>query len=241
MPSNYYQIVEMLSRDFTTEKIMIPLAELISANSKDECLKLSKKHDDLDIIPFVQKEAITGYWDKRKMRIVPLSPKHIITNSTTILHLIDLFDSHEFFFVMSGPEVVGFVHRSDLNNDLLKIPFYILLQSLESLLLEKLSLSINDVQQLSDNARVKQITDQHMLKMEGDMHIDSVQGLYLSEILEISKNREVLNLSGSMKHLLEDFRNRVSHADRSLLNKPEEISYLKQVKDYCLTMLEQLT
>ena len=234
------QIINMLNNDFTVDKIMVPLEHLILADTKEKCIEQARQHEDLDIIPFVQKGSITGYWDKHQNRIVPLSPRHITTSSTNIFDLIDVFTAQQFFFVMSGTEIVGYVHRVDLNNDLIKIPFYILLQSLESFLLQNMQLELKDISLLKNKERVSSITSKHLEKQKRDINLESVQGLYLSEILEISIKKGMINLPLPMKHDLEDFRNRVSHADRSLLNNLDEIPRLKQMKDFCISVIKEI-
>jgi hypothetical protein len=237
MTTNFTQIINMLNNDFTVDKIMVPMEYLVLADTKEKCIERGRQHKDLDIIPFVQKGSITGYWDKNQNRIVPLSPKHITTSSTNIFDLIDVFTAQQFFFVMNGPEIVGYVHRVDLNNDLIKIPFYILLQSLESFLLQKMQLELKDISLLKNMERVRHIISIHHEKQERDINLEAVQGLYLSEILELSIQKGIIHLPLPMKHDLEDFRNRVSHADRTLLTSIDEIPKLKHLKDFCIKIL----
>jgi hypothetical protein len=228
------EIVDLLTREFTVEKIMISKSGLIIGDSPENCSKLSGQHPDFDIIPFSQNDVIMGYWEKKHKRIIPISPKDLITSSTDIFKLIDLFEKRMFYFVMKGTEITGYLHRVDLNNDLLKVPFYILLQSLESSLLEKLNLNTDEIKLLDSQSRVKQLLHWHKARQKKDIHMEGVHGLYLSEILELSIKRKILDISLPLKHDLEDFRNRVSHADKSLLNDISEIPRLIKIKDCCL-------
>jgi len=236
--TNYTQLIAMLARDFTVARIMIPLEHLVIVSSVDECVLVSERHIDLDVFPFIQKGAITGYWERGKAKIFPLTPKCIVTNSTTIFDLIDLLQKRHFYFVMEGSRIIGYVHRTDLNNDLLKIPFYILLQSLEASLLTRLDLKFSDLSLLQNKTRAQFLASMHNERKSKDIHLGSIQGLYLSEILEISIQRGVVEVPGKLKHLLEEFRNRVSHADKSLFQDSNDMVKLKEVKDYCINHLE---
>jgi hypothetical protein len=237
MTDSFTEIRNLLSREFTVDKIMVRTSLLISGTSLEECDSASKSNSDYDIIPFSQNNSITGYWDKRTKRIIPITPKHLISSSTSIFKLIDLFEKRSFFFIIEGPQIEGYIHISDLNNDILKIPFYVLLQSLESSLMRQLQLKLEDISILDNKERVKQIFDLNRNIRKMDVHTDIVQGLYLAEILELSMKRKILDIPISLKHDMEDFRNRVSHAAKPLVKSGEEISHLRAIKDFCLEYL----
>lgn len=237
MKSRIPDVFTFLQRDFTVEKIMVGIAKLKFGSTTDECKDISMQFEDYDVIPLSQKNIIMGYWDTRVEKIVPLTPKDLITNTTNIFQLFDLFEKRQFFFVMESTQIIGFVHKSDLNNNLFKIPFYVLLQSLESYLLTKIDLSPKAISTIANKERVDSLIASHDKMRTKDIHLDSIQGLYLSEILELSLKQGVITIHQSLKHNLEQFRNRVSHADKSLIVSEKDIPKLKQVKDYCFSVL----
>jgi hypothetical protein len=237
MIDSFTEIRNLLSREFTVEKIMVQTSLLISGTTPEDCEAASQENSDYDIIPFSQKDSITGYWEKKSKKIIPITPRHLISSSTSIFKLIDLFEKQPFFFVIKGPHIEGYVHVSDLNNDILKIPFYVLLQSLESKLLIQLQLGLEEISTLDNQERVKQILELNKNIRKMDVHTDIIQGLYLAEILELGIKRKILDIPIPLKHHMEDFRNRVSHAAKPLVKRGEEVSHLRAIKDFCLDFL----
>ena len=232
------EMFPFLERDFTVEKIMIDVNDLVVGTSLEECEALSEQYPTYDIIPLSQKGTIMGFWDTVAKKIIPITPKHLITNKTSIFQLLDLFENERYFFVLGNTRITGFVHCSDINNDLVKIPFYILLQSLESLILGQLNLTVEAVGKIGNKQRVDDLIREHEMKLSNDIQLNKIQGLYLSEILELGMKQQIIKLKPQLKQYLEDFRNRVSHADKTLLSEEKDIHKLKRIKDYCISALQ---
>jgi hypothetical protein len=59
------------------------------------------------------------------------SQEDLLSDGTGLLDLLDLLASRDFFFALSANRICGFIHFSDLNNVLVKLPLFVLLAAVE--------------------------------------------------------------------------------------------------------------
>ena len=66
-----------------------------------------------------------------------------------LIDLVDIFERRKFSFVLSYQSVNGYVHYSDLNHQLVKLTFYVLLEALQKHALASIGMRANDRQYLA--------------------------------------------------------------------------------------------
>src|ERR1051326_1538360 len=123
------ETLENLAKLFTVRSIMTD--ELLSANNSVEAKDLLKKNKDFDLIPIRDKGLLHSYLRRGSADVQLITIDDTIGDGTSILDLVDLLAKREFCFVIGKAAIAGYVHFSDLNNHIVKLPFFILMEALE--------------------------------------------------------------------------------------------------------------
>jgi hypothetical protein len=239
---NQNRILEFLNSNFTVENIMIPVEKLMKGFSQQECLNLLSSQSQFDTIPLIQKESIKGYYMRDSEFFNKLEIEELVSSSTGIFELLDILQKRKFCFVFKGNITVGFVEYADLNQQIVKIPFYVLLQTLEGLILDQIRpLTERDILSLPDQERARKIIESYVQQRYADVDVDFANNLYFDEIVNFGINKGVLSIKPKMVRLMADYRNRVSHADKLLVKTRSEINSLIKIKEACMTSITELT
>jgi hypothetical protein len=139
--TDIYQEITSLRRLFTIDRIMIPAKQLKRAGSKQAASNL---HGKYDVVPFPYRGPIKGYFHKKDQNAHSIDRSELIGGATSIIDAIGLFNKGEFFFVLYGNEISGYLHFSDLNHPHARIPIFGMLQLLEQEVWQKISRYIDD-------------------------------------------------------------------------------------------------
>ena len=133
-----------LATTFTVRDIMVEKKELVRASSQSDAQQLLTLHPEFDIIPLPATGPITDYVrrDKQKLRKIDLID--LISDGTNLLDIPHLMGKRDFFFVLSSNIIIGFVHFSDLNKSLMKLPFFVLFEAIERYLWRLVSSRLNE-------------------------------------------------------------------------------------------------
>ena len=125
------ETLKRLAITFTVRDIMVPVVGLICAGNEIEATGVSKDNPDFSVIPLRQSTKLTGYFlrDSGTSREIVLDD--LISDGTSLLDLVEIFEDREFSFVLTHREIAGYVHFSDLNHHLVKLAFYVILEALE--------------------------------------------------------------------------------------------------------------
>ena len=148
-------ILAQFSTAFTTRDLMTPCDVLVRADSLEEGHAEGERRG-YDVIPHPRVGPLTGYY-YRGGDLTPLTPSHLVSDGTSLLDLLSLLARREFYFVLRGSEISGYVHFSDLNKPLMRTPLYLLLVATERHLLSLIrqSLAEDDVRCVLDGERFK--------------------------------------------------------------------------------------
>lgn len=131
--------LKRLSQTFSVKDIMISKEKLIIAEDFDEAKKLVKKYPDYEIIPIEDKNNnLTGYLERGKDIITRIPNYKLISENTSIMDILAIIQQRKFCFVLVNNDILGFIHFSDLNNPIVKLPFFFLLNDIENILIKKL-------------------------------------------------------------------------------------------------------
>ncbi|MCX6083233.1 MAG: hypothetical protein NTW32_27210 [Chloroflexi bacterium] len=238
---NITTTLERLSTTFTTRDIMVPENRLTWAHSESEADRLLVENPAFDVIPIKRCGEYQSYLLRDAVLQNPIQVDDIISDSTPIIDLPGLFHNKDFFFVLSGKKISGYIHFSDLNNQLVKIPYFVLLEAVESRIIEKIEHMIkeSDIDHMFPKQATRIKNKQAELRKE-QADRGYVNGFYFKEMLLLAEYFHVLSLSDADLNLVNQIRNRVDHPDRPLIKTKKDSANLAKTRDLCTQMLDQL-
>jgi hypothetical protein len=142
--------------------------------------------------------------------------------------------------VLSSNRICGFVHFSDLNDELVKLPLFVLLAAVERRLWHKIraGLTEEELRKALTPERFDQVFRRFEEAREENVDRDLEGLLFFGEILKLAKNRGLLpSVSSDDRGRLNDVRNRVAHHDRLLIEKHKDMRKLVKVRDLCRRLI----
>jgi len=113
------ETLRRLTTTFTVRDIMIPKENLVRADNLSEAQHKLEINSDYDLIPIQLASEIKAFAHRsnpQKIKYIDL--RELISDSTSLLELVDILEHRDFCFVLSGKNVSGYIHFSDLNNQL---------------------------------------------------------------------------------------------------------------------------
>jgi len=229
-------IVNQLALAFTIKDIMIPESDLVRANEINEAQKLLETYLEFDIIPLPLAGKIAGYYRRDTGDVISLTPADLISDGASLINLPDLLVERDFYFVLSSNKIKGFLHFSDLNNSMMKLPLFALYEALERHLWLKIENQIKeeDLSKILDPNRVMKINDNKNRMKKRDVDL-GWSGLFsFDEIIRLAVFYNRANISEKDRQILANFRNRVAHTDKFLIAKHKDMRKLTRVKELCL-------
>lgn len=231
------ETLKRLAITFTARDIMVPEAGLICAGDGIEAARVSKENPDFSVIPLRQNSQLTAYFlrDSHTLREIVLND--LVSDGTSLLDLVEIFEDREFSFVLTHREIAGYVHFSDLNHHLVKLTFYVILEALERQALSSIPRK-NDRECLSmnlDPSRFTQIDRQY--KRDGDAARSLFNYLNISDILRLAVKAGTIKLDDNVIKAAKDIRDGAAHASENIVADFESVKKLATVKRECLRIL----
>lgn len=222
--------LEALARSFSAADIMTPEAALARADDVAEATSLL---GDYDLVPFPKNGLVTGYFTQGVTDPCELRPTVVISDSTTVLDLPELFLTQPSLLVLRGQRIVGLVHFSDLNNPIVKLPLYVMFEAVESELIPELNRRATQAA-LETVLRPERLRAIRARLAEARRHradMGLAQGLFFSELLSLGMHLGILTITPADRDLLVSTRNRIAHADTALVRTVEDVSALARAKE----------
>ena len=146
MPS-HDDTLTRLAREFVVRDIMIPAKDLVCATCIPQAVELLNRYLDFDMIPLVVQDSITAYLERSGSDPRPLRISDLVSDATSILDIVDILTDRPRMFVLVHNRISGYVHFSDLNRPIVKLPFFVLLEAVErrffGMLSEKITPELN--------------------------------------------------------------------------------------------------
>jgi hypothetical protein len=231
--------LERLALTFTARDIMVPKEKLLCAPDGTSALRVLDENPDFDVIPIKQKGMISAYIRRNCESITRIQLPEIISDATSILDLVDSLRDREFVFVLSNRCIAGYVHFSDLNNHVVKLPFFAILEALESHLVNKVGPLINgsNLKEVLDKQRVEILTKRMRDMSESRANLGWVNLLSFNEIVLFASRFEKVFLEQKQVEMISKVRNLVCHADSMLVEAHNDVRRLVETKKICFSIL----
>lgn len=235
------ETLRRLASRFVAWDIMKPAGELVSADSESGAQRCLKENPSYDIIPISSEGKLSAFLERGQSRRRVIQIQHVISAGTPIPDVVDSLCDRRFVFVVGRHEVIGLVHFSDLNDPVVKLPFFVLLEGVERCLTDAIKGLVTD-EVLPKLIRVQQRLDGIRGKMDklrtGKADRDWVTLMYFREILEAAVYFQKLSLESKQIELLSAIRNRVSHAaTEGLVESYIDVQRLSQARHLCIDIL----
>lgn len=237
MISNVTEALTHLTTRFTVKDIMTPKLQLICAMDTETAPEVSGSHPDFSIIPIKKGGELTAYFERDTARIRTIELVDLVSDSTSLIDIVDILEAREFTFVLTHQRINGYVHYSDLNHHLVKWTFYVMLEAVERLTLETLQ-PTDERAYLTEKLgrdRFKQI--EGMYKRAGDNGRNLMTYLNVADILRLAVSDGSLQLEESSIKMMKQVRDWSAHV---LYDLPGETAMctLATVKRECLRLLD---
>jgi len=217
------QTLERLARTFTVRDIMVTETQLVWADSPSQAIQLLSKHPSFDVIPIKQSGEFINYLQRNSGSHSTIQLEDMISDSTPILELPGIFLHKDFYFVLSGKRIEGYIHFSDLNSQLVKIPYFVLLEAVESRIVEKIDCRIEE-SDLDTVLPRRSNSLKNKMKNLAEENADRgyINFMSFREMLKFALYYNVLKLPDEDISCVADIRNRVDHADRPLIKTKKD-------------------
>ena len=125
----------------SVQDIMTETAHLKRADTLDNAHNLFREYD---VVPYPWRGPIRGFFKKNTDQLTELGVDHLVSADTSVLDIPGLLTQRGFYFVVSTNAIVGYVHYSDLNRVITKVPFFIVFQAAERRLWDKIESRITE-------------------------------------------------------------------------------------------------
>ena len=223
----------------TVADVMTPAAELQRAATGTDARPWFSK---FDVVPYPASGEIRGYFQKGRRPFCALTQSDIVSDSTPLLSLSQLLARRKFFFVLSQDAITGYVHYSDLNRTVAKLPFFALFEDLEARLWDRINLATQsrDVEKVFTPNRAKKLLDERRKRERADTDIGWTGLFSLADILALSKYHGLIVLTATEQRHLVSKRNAVAHPDHPLVAHYLEVKQLLNVRDLCERLVSAL-
>lgn len=226
------RVLRQLAGTFTVRDIMVETTALVRAESSTQAGKLLDEYPDFDIIPVPLTGVITAYVRRNKQGIQQIRADDLISDGTSILDLPQLMSNRDFFFVLSSNAIAGFVHFSDLNKSLVKLPFFVLFEAVERRVWPLVADQLDeaDLRNVLDPQRVDILRKRRADAQEKDVDIGWSGLLSFAEMLKFAVYYNILDVDQADQEILSRMRNSVAHSDKLLVKNHKDVPKLVKAR-----------
>jgi hypothetical protein len=237
MDCNY--TLDRLALTFTVRDIMVSKENLICATDSLSAEKILTKHPKFDVVPIIKDNKITGYMERNIKSLNDISLHHVVSESTSILDSVAIFQKRKFFFVLSGQNLVGYVHLSDLNNHIVKLPFFVILEAVERHMIDKLGSQVSEdnLNKVLEPQRVSHVLSKIKKMTKNRSDIGLINILTFNEIIRFACYFHKLKLQIEDIEVISKVRNLVNHASNPLIESYEDVKRLFKTKEIAFSIL----
>jgi len=234
------RVLCQLATTFTVRDIMVEKKELVCASSQSDAQQLLTQHPEFDIIPLPATGPITDYVRRDEQEVRKIDLIDLISDGTNLLDIPHLMGKRDFFFVLSSNIIVGFVHFSDLNKSLMKLPFFVLFEAVERYLWRLVSSRLNeaDLPKVLDASRVETLKQRKAKAQKKDVDVGWSGLLSFDEILKFAIHYRIIQIAPTEQETLANMRNRVVHTDKLLVEAHKDTAKLVKTHELCQEILK---
>ena len=229
----------VVARTITVADVMTPAADLKRAATGTDARPW---FSTFDVVPYPASGEIRGYFQKGKRTYHGLTQSDLVSDGTSLLHLAQLLTRRKFFFVLSQDVITGYVHYSDLNRTVAKIPFFALFENLEAQLWNRINSATTppDIEAVFATNRAKRLLGEQRKRERADADIGWTGLLSFSDILALAKHHGLIATTAAEQKILVSKRNAVAHPDHPLVAHYLEVKQLLNVRDLCARLVSTL-
>lgn len=225
---------------FTVRDIMLPKDSLVCGRNEEEAERLLDEHPTYDVVPVLDRDGAVRWYVERGSTVRKnILPDDMIPADTCILDLVTVLAERKFCFVPAGCVVGGYVHFSDLNNPIVRVPFFALVGMVEQVLVQKLRPIVDErvLEECLPSEDMRKLR-QKMSEMRKDRaDLDWLSLLLFRQVLHVARRKNALTVSGAETSDLNELRNSVCHAATVLVSKHEDVARLARVRDICFSIM----
>lgn len=232
--TTFSELQDIFISNITTNHIYEPLACCKLEDNSLEVRELMGRRD-FDVLGVVQDSRILGYVRRVDLGagqiadyFIGLNINLIISDSTPISELLDLFRINDFLFVLYKNEVSGIITKADINKPITRIYLF----SIISLFEFHLNYWINNYynndswQELLKEKRITLAKATYLERKGNNMDLTLLECLQISDKKEILRNTDdflkIFEFSkSSFKDILEKIgmvRNELAHSQNSIIS-----------------------
>jgi hypothetical protein len=180
---------------------------------------------------------IIGYFERRSGKTTAITPGHLLSDGTSLLDLVEILEHRQFSFVLSRHKIEGYIHFSDLNHNLVKLTFYVILQALEGMAMKSLE-GMTDQESLQsqlDPERFRQIKNAY--KRAGNAAQSLANYLNLPDMLRLADLAGKIHVESNLVKAMKEVRDGAAHVSENLVSNYAGVTKLAEVKRECLRIL----
>jgi hypothetical protein len=231
-----------LAREFVVRDIMVPEEDLVCSTDVTGAVELHVQFPDFDMIPLRSAQTLTGYVERGASTLRPIRVDDLVSDATSIIDVVDILTNRPRVFVLVKNRVGGYVHFSDLNRPIVKLPFFVLLEAVERLFFDSLAdtLTAETVSTILDPERFADLSERmHRLTTKrADLNWAAL--LSFKELLLCAHRLGSLAAHVSEIDSLSKVRNLVCHAATAdlLVEEHSHVRRLADIKNQCFKLLE---
>lgn len=235
-----YKTLHQLSRAFSVQDIMTSADQLKRADNLKAAEHLFFEYD---VVPWPRTGTIRGFFKRDSDQLNSIEPSHILSDATPLFELPHLFCESQFYFVISGNRITGYVHYSDMNKTIVKIPFFAMFQSVERRLWENTKHRISEdvLRKLFDVAEVDRFLRKRSNAVKGNVDLGWTGIFSFPYILRIARYYGLTQLTDEDIKLLKEIRNKVAHSDQNLVAGYNDIQPLANAYELFTSLLDRNT
>lgn len=235
--------LERLALTFNARDMMVAKKDLVCATDKETAQKNLIEHPDFDIMPIVNNsDEIVAYCERDFGELKSIRSHVLVSESTNILDLVYILRNQKFCFVLVKNGIDGYIHFSDLNKTIVKLPYFLILENLEQCLTEKIRFLLHKdvLKEVLNPERTSDVKNRmkNMKTKRANLRWENL--LSFNEILRFAKYFEIVKLDQSQIDVLSKVRNLICHADRPLIEKHENVKRLAEARQICTDLLNDL-
>jgi hypothetical protein len=222
---------------------MVTGTGLVCADTEDHARLLLARHSDFDVISIRRKGVLTAYMERGSGKIHDIALDDLITESTGLLEAVDVLARRRHAFVLVRDRVSGYIHFSDFNHPIVKVPFFILLEAVERRCFESLATKLSPaiLTKALGVERFRTVEQKLLEQQRRRANLGWAAVLSFAEKLLCTQHLEGIVTNIRDIHSLSKVRNLVCHAGSDLLvESHDDIRRLVKARDTSYKILEAL-
>jgi hypothetical protein len=231
--------LETLARTFTVREIMVPVGQLVRGANEQDALRLLRKNPEFDMIPIPDSGEPSMFLDRDAKTVRSIERSDLISDGTSILELVDVLAERGRVFVFKRQQIGGYVHFSDLNNHITKIPFFVIFESLETSLATTLreNMKVTELPSYLSQETLSKVNGRMKRLRAKRADFSWTSALDFRQVMDLALKTGILAMTAEEKENLIESRNCVAHAARQFVERLEDVKDRANAKTLCLGLL----